>query len=79
MVHKMRPIFTDYVQIFQSVTPDDAEFRKQIIGVPFWAEGQEFQVTRMSSCAGVLVHYKIRRGGVMSNGKTAGGLQRATL
>ena len=79
VINTMIKIFKVYIQVLQTLSPKDAEFRKQIIGVPFWAEGQVYELAPMGLYSGVLVHYKIRRGGIKPNLQSDVVLQRATL
>lgn len=64
VIREMRVIFDEHVQVLQNKYPKDAGFRQKIIGVPFWAEGQEYRFTPIGVYSGVLLHYKIKRGGV---------------
>jgi hypothetical protein len=61
----MRVIFDNQVQVLQTKMPNDAIFRRNIIGVPFWAEGQKYKITPTGMYSGVLLSYKIMRGGVL--------------
>ena len=67
VIHEMKKIFEDFIGTLSSLSPKDADFRKKIIGAPFWAEGQEYKLVAMTYYTGVLVHYTIRRGGVSSH------------
>ena len=62
----MQVIWNKHVQVLQEKTPKDAVFRTNIIGVPFWAEGQKYRFTPIGFYDGVLLRYRIRKGGVRS-------------
>jgi hypothetical protein len=64
IIREMSVIFNKQIQVLQKKTPNDAAFRKSVIGVPFWAEAQKYKFTPTGIYAGVVLHYKIKRGGV---------------
>jgi len=64
VVQEMKTIFFQHVDVLQNKAPKDAQFRGQIVGQPFWAQGQEYRFAPLTDYAGVLIHYLIRRGGV---------------
>lgn len=56
-------IFERHVKILQNKMPKDTTFRREIIGTPFWAEGQAYKLMPTGVYSGVLVHFAITRGG----------------
>ena len=64
VVQEMRSVFLQHVDVLQSKAPKDGHFRLQIIGQPFWAQGQEYTFTPLTRYVGILLHYSIRRGGL---------------
>jgi hypothetical protein len=64
VVHDMKSIFLQHVDVLQNKAPKDGQFRKQIIGQPFWAQGQEYTFAPLTGYVGILLHFSIRRGGV---------------
>ena len=64
VVHEMKSIFFQHVDVLQNKGPKDAQFRMQIIGQPFWAQGQEYRFAPLTGYTGILLHFLIRRGGV---------------
>jgi hypothetical protein len=73
IIREMKDIFSEHVLVLQNKSPIDALFRQKIIGVPFWAQGQEYRVTHTGMYSGVLLLYIVKRGGV------AKGSERPTL
>lgn len=68
VAREMKFVFDEHVQVLQNKCPKDASFRRKIIGVPFWAEGQEYRLTPTPAYSGALLNYKIKRGGI-ANGR----------
>jgi len=64
VIQEMRSIFLQHVDVLQNKAPKDAQFRRQMIGQPFWAQGQEYTFAPLTAYGGILLHYSIRRGGV---------------
>jgi hypothetical protein len=60
----MRVIFDQHVRVLQKKTPQDAALRQEMFGQPFWAEGQVYRFKPTGVHAGVLLHYRMKRGGV---------------
>ena len=60
----MRAIFKVHVQILNNMCPIDAMFRRKIMGEAFWAQAQEYRFTPIGAYSGVLLDYKIKRGGM---------------
>lgn len=79
VIRKMRVVFDEHVRVLQNKCPKDATFRQKIIGAPFWAEGQEYIFTPAGNYSGVLLNYKIKRGGVGTGQKTTGATTREPL
>lgn len=75
----MRVVFDEHVRVLQNKCPKDATFRQKIIGAPFWAEGQEYRFTPVGNYSGVLLNYKIKRGGIGAGQKAAGATTRESL
>ena len=75
----MKAVFDEHVRVLQNKCPKDAAFRQNIIGAPFWAEGQEYRFTPTGNYSGVLLNYKIKRGGIGIERKLASTTARATL
>ena len=72
-------VFDEHVRVLQNKCPKDANFRQKTIGAPFWAEGQEYRFTPIGNYSGVLLNYKIKRGGIGIGQKAAGATTKGTL
>lgn len=59
----MHNIFNEMVEVLHDIRPHDMEFRKKIMGTRFWAQGQQYRITPTGLYNGVLLDYRIKRGG----------------
>jgi hypothetical protein len=64
ILKEMKVMFEQHVRLLQKKTPQDALLRQEMIGYPFWAEGQVYRFKSIGEFSGVFLHYRIKRGGV---------------
>ena len=79
VLREMRVVFDEHVRLLHNKCPKDAVFRQKIIGVPFWAEAQEYVFAPSTTFSGVLLNYKIKRGGFGSIYHLYNNMLRSTL
>ena len=79
MTLEMPVIFDKQVQTLQNKSPKDATLREKILGLPFWAVGQEYVFTSFGVYDGVNLEYRIRRGGMGNWRRAPSSTQRATI
>jgi hypothetical protein len=60
---EMANVFNACVEVLHDIRPVDVEFRKKIMGRGFWAQGQQYRITTTGSYNGILLDYRIKRGG----------------